>query len=757
MRTGSLLMMAIWLALGMVPASLGDIALAVRGEQAKYSIVVPAEASPSQRYAASELQTWTMRLTGVSLPVVTSTPGPAIEIVQTDSYGRDGFRLQATQAGNLVVFGGRCGVLYGVYEVLERFGGIGWFASWHTVVPEAESLRIPSDLDDTQRPAFDVRTPYWHDARKGDFAARLRCNGTLCQIEPRHGGRPYVVSEKLRVHTFAKLLPVEEYFERHPEYFSMVGGRRVSKNSQLCLSNPEVLAIVTSNVLSVMRSEPNARIFNVSQNDCLNFCECPRCKAIDDEEGTHAGTLVRFVNAIAEAVEKEFPENCIETLAYTYTTKPPKKTRVRRNVVPRLCTVHCDFARPIPDSLSADTRAFIGDIEGWAAQTDKLGIWDYVTNFNHYPHAFPNVYALQGNIRFFRDHHVVSLLEQGDYQGRHADMAELKLWLIAKWMWNPELPMNELLDRFFNGYYGKAAPFVRRYFDLLYSRERAYSSDPKKLLTLYETPDMSCMDLDALDEAVSLWKQAEAAVRDEPAVYAYNVRMGAFSTDYTRLARTSRLLWATQRPELYGLHGDPRELASGLLEKMKEAGDLRVAEKQWRHDAFVRRLKAMVDSPDASRATALADCFKVRLGKIVESSRFPDGCAWQFDTADWNWSGTFALNRLAYDPGEKYVLRLKVHARRDANAPRGDVFRAGIYNPVSKKPLCHDLVVGSTEIADDWTWCQTEPFVPEDDAYVWCAPAKFDKGAFRENPAVRELFLNRIEFVKAKDQTSLAQ
>ena len=729
----------------------GDLALAVRGESAKYSIVLPAGAGPSQRYAADEFQTWTWRLTGVRIPIVESSSGLVIELKQTDEYGRDGFRLYATPSGNLVISGGRCGVLYGVYEILERFGGIGWFASWHTVVPEAKSLSVPSDLDDTQHPAFDIRTPYWHDIRNGDFAARLRCNGELCRIEPKHGGRPYIASEQLRVHTFARLLPVERYFDAHPEYFSLVGGKRVSKNTQLCLTNPEVLAIVTSNVLAAMRAEPEARIFSVSQNDCLNFCECPACKAVDNEEGSHAGTLVRFVNAVAEAVEREFPDNLIDTLAYNYSTKPPKKTRVRKNVVPRLCTVHCDFSRPIPDSLSADTHRFIDDITGWSAQTDKLSIWDYVTNFNHYPHAFPNIYALQGNIRFFRDNHVVNLLEQGDYQGRHADMAELKLWLIAKWMWDPDAPMHVLLDRFFRGYYGKAAPYVRQYFDLLYSREMAFSNDPKRILTLYETPDKSCLDLDALDEAAALWKKAEEAVRDEPPVYAYNVRMGSFSTDYTRLARTDRLLWATEYPERYGLRGDPRKLACSLLSKMQEAGDLLVAEKKWRHAEFVKRLKTMVGSvgyPDPFRATMLADCFKISAGKIVESDRFPDGCAWQFDTSNCNWSGTFPLNKLAYDSGEKYVLRFKVCARRDANAPHGAAFRAGLYNPVSKKSLCKDLLVSSSDIANDWTWCEIGPFVPNDDAYVWCAPGSFDNAAYKENPSVKELFLNRLEFVR---------
>ena len=45
--------------------------------------------------------------------------------------------------------------------------------------------------------------------------------------------------------------------------------------------------------------------------------------------------------------------------------------------------------------------------------------------------------------------------------GRHAGFAELKAWLLLKWMWNPELPAQPLIADFFNGYYGKGAPLER--------------------------------------------------------------------------------------------------------------------------------------------------------------------------------------------------------------------------------------------------------------------------------------------------------
>ena len=63
-------------------------------------------------------------------------------------------------------------------------------------------------------------------------------------------------------------------------------------------------------------------------------------------------------------------------------------------------------------------------------------------------------------------------MEQGAYQGWHGDFAEFKAYLQAKRMWNPDQDEKVLLDRFFAGYYWKAAPMVRAYLELLHEEAR---------------------------------------------------------------------------------------------------------------------------------------------------------------------------------------------------------------------------------------------------------------------------------------------
>ena len=552
------------------------LTLATRGQPAAYTIVRPAKASPSQVFAAEELQQFTEQMTGVKLPISTDDaplPDRAVLLGETKytagllggtpdltSLGEDGFRLKSAPPHLLIVGGPARGTLYGVYELLEHYGKCRWYSSWHSVIPHLDAWTI-SALDETQRPAIAMREPFWFDMFDGDLAARNKVNGASMRLQEKHGGK-IRFGTGCMVHTFHSLVPPDEFFATHPEYFSEIGGKRVKNNAQLCLTNPDVLKIVTERLLERIRKDPGAKLFSVSQNDCLNFCTCAACKEIDTREGTHAGTMISFVNQVAEAVEREFPDVWIETLAYNETRTPPKTVRPRNNVVVRLCSIECEFSKPF-DRGAGQNRKFVDEMNRWSAMTDKLHIWDYVTDFRDYLGPFPNVLALQGNVKFFRDHHVVGVFEEGAYQGRHADFAELKAWLLAKWLWNPDLPAEPLLNDFFTGYYGAAAPQVRRYFDEVH----AFYQKPGATLSIYDDvlrqPPVTA---DFYTHAVDLWRQAEAAVKDTPA-YSYNVRMGAIPALFAHFSR----LPAESMDER-------RALAADLLARFNEAKDIWISE-----------------------------------------------------------------------------------------------------------------------------------------------------------------------------------
>ena len=619
-----------------------SLTLATRGQPAAYTIVRPANASPSQVYAAEEFQRFTEQMTGVRLPIATDdAPLPDCAILLGDTrhtaqllgapanlkaLGDDGFRLKTCPPHLLILGSPVRGTLYGAYEVLERLGGCRWYTSWHSVIPKLDAWAIPP-LDETQKPAFALREPFWFDMFDGDLAARNKCNGNSMRLTDRHGGHSFRFGGGLgSCHTFNILCAPEALFDTHPEYFSEINGKRVKEYTQLCLTNPDVLRLVTSNVLERIRKDPGASFYGVSQNDWHNFCTCPACKAIDDAEESHAGTMIAFVNKVAEAVEKEFPNVTIETLAYQYTRKPPKTIRPRHNVMPCLCTIECDFAFPIDTSAFKENRSFLDDIRGWGAICDRLYLWDYTTNFRDYTSPFPNVLALQDNVRFFHTNRVDYLFEQGAYQGRHGDFAELKAWLLAKWMWNPDLPQEALLEDFFNGYYGAAAPYVRTYFDALHSFYRNPAAHP---LRIFEDPHHNQIPDGFYTRAAFLWQQAEAAVKDSPA-HSYNVRMGAIPVLNTRLARLPQQeeikVWVTEDPKRYEASADARALAAELIARFAEAKNIRISERA--RSATNRRSHAGRRSPIPHRSRHRKPARRSRTPCSRSASAAPGATPW---------------------------------------------------------------------------------------------------------------------------------
>lgn len=295
-------------------------------------------------------------------------------------------------------------------------------------------------------------------------------------FENGYAQQPGGVEAYWAVHTFYPLMPPSEFFAKHPEYYSLKDGKRIadqseswSERGQLCLSNPDVLKIITERIKAKIRQYPDYLIYDVSQNDWRNPCECDNCQAIVKKYGgQESGIIIWFVNQVAKSIEKEFPDKYIGTLAYQYTRTPPQNIRPRENVVVRLCPIEACVAHDL--KTCPKNQSFMEDLKGWSAIAQHLYIWDYVVNFARYIMPYPNFNVLQSNIKTFQENNAIGVMEQAAYQSRGGEFAELKAYLIAKLLWNPDCNTEDVINDFMYGYYGRAGKYVRQYFDLLNSR-----------------------------------------------------------------------------------------------------------------------------------------------------------------------------------------------------------------------------------------------------------------------------------------------
>lgn len=492
---------------------MGIYRIAENGES-NFHIVNHQYSDETVRYAASELQKYLLKATNAAIPYYSDRcpmRGPEIRIgenvrgetaTEADLHA-EGFCIRGD--GEHITITGKTsrGVLYGVYRFLEIFCNYRCFTKDAEQIDTTDVLEI--ELDEIkEEPAFEFRDAYFRNAFDGGFASKNRLNSGLCDISKAKGGRMKWYNFH---HSFCDLVPESIYFDGHPEYYSEIDGKRV-RDSQLCLTNSEVLKIAEGTLRRWIEENPECTVFSVAQNDNKLRCTCPECSALEAEEGSPAGPIIHFVNKLADAIKADYPNVLLHTFAYQYSLPAPKKAVARDNVIVRLCSIDCRYDKPFeelaiqnPDGSEA---VFVNALSDWKNHASRLYVWDYAVNFENYLQPFLHFHTLAENIKFFKLTGVTGLLEQGNFSyGGGAAFDDLKAYIISRLLWNPETDIDKEMSMFFDTVYGKeAGAFMKEYVTLT---EKACSSAP---LSIYQNPDAEYITDEFVEKADSLFKQA---------------------------------------------------------------------------------------------------------------------------------------------------------------------------------------------------------------------------------------------------------
>lgn len=504
------------------------VQLLVQG-RSKHVIVLDAKASPSEKTAAQELQKYFKACTGVALPLLAaplkSPAGDAPMIVlgchaQARKLGVDADRralgeqgyIFRTVAPHIIIAGTpEAGTLYGVHRFLEECLGVRWYAPGVTRTPRVENVTV-SPTDRLVKPAFQFRqTSYAWPGKDAAFMARQADNAGgagpdgAWGVQHAHDGR---------CHTYFRFIHPDREFDRHPEYFSCIGGERRRTETQLCLTNPDVLDIVTRRMLERMRRAPGARHHDFSQMDYYNYCECPACAAMNARYGTTGGTQFWFVNELARRTSKVFPDKLICTLAYTYTETPPRGMRMHSNVAIWLCHMYpsCDNHPIAACPLDAPFRR---RAEQWSKLCGHLYIWHYCTNFAHYYTPFPNLRAMAADMRFYRDLGCEGIFLQAmGHSGGGGEFSLLRPYYGMKLLWDPDQDPDRLVEDFLRGYYGAAWKPIRDYTKLIHDK----AADEDIHMHLYTNPAAGYLTDDVMARAEGCFDRAEELTAGDPAL-----------------------------------------------------------------------------------------------------------------------------------------------------------------------------------------------------------------------------------------------
>lgn len=471
--------------------------------ETNYSIVIPANASESEIYAAEELQSFIEQATTARLEIirdneaVISTSQKYFSIGKTtileylknqkkfivdyESLNFDGFVIKTVD--ELFVFDSYNdrGIIYSVYDFLEKFVGVKFIAVETTYVPTNSNDLLVYDLDIVEVPAFEYRS-YMSPMISGDiaFSTRMRMVHDYAQNTAKYGYNILQDFYNNISHNFTDLVLIDEWYEKHPEWFSAKKEHKSNcrdglcidpeyfaehgKHKQTCLdlctkadcvvddrteicltsgikdykldesTSESVVKVVIEKLKEQIREKQSARYFFVSQEDLGDPCNCSNCIASDEENGGAAGTLVVFLNVISDEIQKWLDtydkdrEVNIVSLAYEYTLNPPVKMEndkivpvnehvvANKNIFMRIAPLHQCYYHPFSQACEKNSK-IIRIFDGWEVICDNFMIWDYAVNYTEFLFNYPNYSSMKDNLLFYKDLGVVYTMSQGMHKG----------------------------------------------------------------------------------------------------------------------------------------------------------------------------------------------------------------------------------------------------------------------------------------------------------------------------------------------------
>jgi len=517
--------------------------------EARVSILLAPDASEAEQFAAQELADALEKITARRIKIVNRYEANRsrwtwLVIGDVALSGAPRRREEALAEGEVLIEqaggdavrfcgGGSAGALYAVYQWLEELG-CRHYAPDEAFYPSLQRIVVPVGL--RIAPSFEHREMLWEPAcTDGDWACRNRLNGSMQPLTERHGGRrgidPYT-------HSFYTFVPPKEYAASHPEYFSLRRGQgRVTSGAQICLSNPDVIGLAVDFALAQM-SKPDVRIVALSHMDCDNPCQCDACAAKDARAGASSGSLVEFINSVAERTSAHYPDKCVMTIAYTYTQTPPSGLTVHDNAIIRLCHMEPSCDAHGLDQCKRNER-YVECLHGWRKIAKRVYVWHYATNFLHNLGFHPNFDALANDVRFYRDAGVSGVFLQG--QPKHGvSFGHLHAFVQSRVMWDAGRDYFREVEDFLGAYYGPAADAMLKLIDVLHENVRA-----GKHLHLYTHPATGSFTPHQLDEADRCVERAADAAADD-AKFARRIEYVKLWRDYTRLVSAPPIARSSQ-------------------------------------------------------------------------------------------------------------------------------------------------------------------------------------------------------------------
>ncbi|MBO6117813.1 MAG: DUF4838 domain-containing protein [Bacteroidales bacterium] len=582
----------------------------------KYHIIIPAKPTDNELYAAQTLQEYIYKISGAKIPIVNKCRKTHKEEIHIGNTTPNAFlctqdnTISVQRKGSSLYFNCKddAYTMYSVIDFMEKYLGVRKFTR------DCDYFPIDSNLTLRDFDSYTYTTPNSYRnvnslfVRKDDNMKRwLKANTTY-----------EMFAYDYYVHTILRICSPHEYFDTHPEYFALVNGER--SREQVCWTNEDVFNIVKDNLVMAMIVQPEGKVWSVSQEDNDIVCQCDKCQKLIDEHKSAAAPVIYLVNKIA----KEFPDKIISTLAYRFSRKCPENMKIEDNVQIMLCSIEVDRNTTIEEQGEKE-GSFGYDLVQWGKAAKNIFLWDYECDFDYYFCPFPNLHTLQPNIQFFVSNNTNQHFQQANCDRGH-EFAELKNYLIAKLLWDPNVDFDGTVEEFCRNYYGKASDYVLQYIRDIESTAVKYKH--QVVLDIYGSPIRykdNILTKENLDKWSMLFDKAADAVKED-SVYSLRVAICRIPVDYAvmEIAKTDMYGangWFEKQGDKWVVRKDMAQKLENMHKACIEYDVTDINEKGLSPEEYYSTTKRMLD---ADLASNLAFCKKVT-ADIMPSEQYSSG------------------------------------------------------------------------------------------------------------------------------------
>ncbi|MBQ7499776.1 MAG: DUF4838 domain-containing protein, partial [Clostridia bacterium] len=428
-----------------------------------YKIVYSSAVNKSVKSAAKELQKLIRIMTGKELETVTDSEEPTgYEIILGKTNREDKGLVTVERSGELQGFtvtvqGTRLviagtddyksqleGTLNGVIGLAEEALGFRFFTEdIYTLIP-SESVDLPDGYSFSDGPGIP-------NDRRG-YSTNLWVGGDYYRFGD-------IYKTMYMEHNMGEVITGRSNYDLN--------------DATPCLTDPENL----KNAVAFIKKDLDRRkakgetieAFCLSQNDSKTRCQCENCLALVRRDSSRSAPIIYFCNKVLEALEPDYPDVKILTLAYEYSVAPPRVTKPNPRIIVKYCTIDDCASHPYTDEncvLNGEVRK---NLKGWSEILNELYVWDYCDDFSYTASLFPMFDVLRQNYNYYHDLGVKGIFINGT-DTVNCEFETVRSYLIARLTWDPGMT-EEVYDCYFNtymlNYYGQGYKELREFLDLV--------------------------------------------------------------------------------------------------------------------------------------------------------------------------------------------------------------------------------------------------------------------------------------------------